>query len=207
MGFATSFPPFIGLVAVNLRSWRDCCARGFFLGSAKGEPLIQETTYRTCLPESRQLQAQASSSGRSRRRAQGRSPGGAPPPPTPFFRAKWSPKGRKKKFFWEPLPLPYLRVWMTGGPLSWRSGCITEFAVIQWVVSFAAVIWVVTRHATLLPTSVAWRVTTLITAAKETIQWGDWVYKGSFPRWKWTTAQVLFRILHCHWSWKHCSHI
>ena len=206
MSFATSFPPFIGRVAVNLPSWRDCCARGFFLGSAKGEPLIQETTYRTCLPESLQLRrlVPVADPGEGPR---GGAQGGRPLPQPLFFRAKWSPKGREKKFFWEPLPLPYLRVWMTGSPLSWRSGCTTDFAVIQWVVSFAAVIRVVTRHATLLPTSVAWRVTTLITAAKETIQWGDWVYKGSFPRWKSTTAQVLFRILHCHWSWKHCSHI
>ena len=206
MSFATSFPPFIARVAVNLPSWRGLLCSGFLSWQREGRA-VDPRNYVPHLPARIPPATQASSSGRSRRRAQGRSPGGPPPPPTPFFRAKWSPKGRKKKFFWEPLPLPYLRVWMTGSPLSWRSRCITEFAVIQWVVSFAAVIRVVTRHATLLSTSVAWRVTTLITAAKETIQWADWVYKGSFPRWKWTTAQVLFRILLCHWSWKHCSHI
>ena len=40
----------------------------------------------------------------------GEEPGGAAPP---YF---WRPEGRKKFFFGDRVPPPYLRVWMTGLP-------------------------------------------------------------------------------------------
>ena len=51
---------------------------GFFLGQRERKPLIQETTYRTCLPESRQL----------RRLVPVAEPGEGLRAPPPFFRAK-----------------------------------------------------------------------------------------------------------------------
>ena len=42
---------------------------------------------------------------------------GDPPPPL-IFRPNWDPKGRKKTFLRPASLTPYLRVWMTGPPLS-----------------------------------------------------------------------------------------
>ena len=99
--FRDKFPAFYRTaVAVNLRSWRDCCARGFFLGSAKGEPLIQETTYRTCLPESLQI----------RRLVPEADPGEGPrggaqrgrPLPQPLFLEQSEARRAEKNFFENP---------------------------------------------------------------------------------------------------------
>ena len=96
--FRDKFPAFYRTaVAVNLRSWRDCCARGFFLGSAKGEPLIQETTYRTCLPESLQLRRlvpEADPGEGPRGGAQG-----GRPLPQPLFLEQSEARRAEKKFF------------------------------------------------------------------------------------------------------------
>ena len=57
---------------------------------------------------------------------QGRGRGAAPPPL--IFRPKWGPKGQKHFFETSPSPPPppsYLRVWMTGLALFWRSGSAT----------------------------------------------------------------------------------
>ena len=101
MSFATSFLPFIGLVAVNLRSWRDCCARGFFFGSAKGEPLIQKTTYRTCLPESLQLRrlVPVADPGEGPR---GGAQGGRPLPQPLFLEQSEARRAEKRNFFENP---------------------------------------------------------------------------------------------------------
>ena len=55
----------------------------------------------------------------------GDGPGGPGSPPL-IFRPNWRPKGRKKVFEIPP-PSPYLRVWMTGPRLIWRSGSATVF--------------------------------------------------------------------------------
>ena len=52
----------------------------------------------------------------------GEGPGGARPPPL-IFRPNWGPKGGKN--FMETGPPPYLRIWITGPPLFWRSGSAT----------------------------------------------------------------------------------
>ena len=51
---------------------------------------------------------------------------GGPAPPPLIFRPKWTPKGQKHFFETSPSPPPsYLRVWMTGLALFWRSGSAT----------------------------------------------------------------------------------
>ena len=64
------------------------------------------------------------------------------------------------------------------------------------VVSYAAVIRVVTRHAMLLPTSVAWRVT-LITAAKETTSHG--ATKSYLARREQQQPRAA-QVVHTHWT-------
>ena len=56
--------------------------------------------------------------------------------PSLIFRPNWGPKGRKN-FFWGDRPSPpYLSIWMTGSPLIWRSGSVTEYSLNIALFSF-----------------------------------------------------------------------
>ena len=54
-----------------------------------------------------------------------RTRGGPLGPGRPIFRPNGGPKGPQFFFFKTAPPLPYLRVWMTGPPSTWRSGSAT----------------------------------------------------------------------------------
>ena len=54
-----------------------------------------------------------------------RTRGGPLGPGRPIFRPNGGPKGPQFVFFKTAPPLPYLRVWMTGPPSTWRSGSAT----------------------------------------------------------------------------------